>query len=176
MRFSCIFDVRIPVLRLFCVNYVLGYYKSTRSSDKRFEVLRESFWSHLKTFEYDTDPWELGIEDKVHPSIRMEVVAIQQSHVGSMPYVDGCVAPTRPHSASIAPLGFVPFFFRDLCGLRASAWVRAYVVSINGEARDKGRTLGRHLTPLTSIAKYHWKKVLSNANWREKKWNLKRSI
>ena len=53
--FSCIFDVPMPPLISFYVNYVSGYFKSTPSSEKWFEVLQESFWSHLKTFEHLTD-------------------------------------------------------------------------------------------------------------------------
>ena len=53
--FSCIFDVPMPVLSLFYVNYVSGYFKSTPSSEKWFEVFQESFKSHLKTFEHHTD-------------------------------------------------------------------------------------------------------------------------
>ena len=92
---SHVFFMCQPILRLFYVNYVSRYFKSTQSSEKWFEVFRLLCRLHLKTFEYHQAP---NNEDRAHPSISMGAMPFQQSHVGSM----------HPHSLYWEPCGRIP--------------------------------------------------------------------
>ena len=177
MHFACIFEVPMPILRLFCDNYVSGYLYSIRSMEKQFEVFRETIRSHLKTFEIHTKPWAPGIEDKAHPSIRMGVVALQQSNAGSMhPMEDtwpllGAKRPTCIRMVIACPIQMAvhapawhprnptrlccpTLYATHAAPMRPHECPHPWIV-LKGEVNAKEMTFGRHLTTHTSISKFH---------------------